>query len=227
MEIPDVNQELRNVHPNKLIPYEMNPRKNDEAVQYVADSLAEFGQIRPIGTDENLEIIYGHTTLKAIKKLKLKVAKVCVHKGLTDTQKQAYRIADNKLQERAYWDYGLLEKEMKKIVGKMKTSFIFTEDELEEMFNFDIVDKEDLEPSHAPNNQYVGNALSIHIHTIICFIDSDGCKEYIDELQKRMLDLYNTDQKKYNAFGENILNMIKVNEKTLLPEPNPVEEQVQ
>lgn len=55
-----------------LKPYKRNPRKNDKAVDIVANSIKEFGFKNPIIIDSNNEIICGHTRLKAAKKLKLK-----------------------------------------------------------------------------------------------------------------------------------------------------------
>lgn len=194
----------------------MNPRKNDEAVQYVADSLKEFGQMRPIGVDENLEIIYGHTTLKAAKKLKLTEVKICIHSGLSDIHKRAYRIADNKLQERAYWDYGKLESEMKKIVGKMNTAFIINDDELKEIFNFDIIEDDDLETSSPQGNYYQANALAIKINDILGFVEVKELKAYMDYLSALLLDEFGSDQKLYNAFMENLIPVLKENEKDLI-----------
>lgn len=53
---------------NELIPYENNPRNNDEAVDYVANSINEFGFKVPIVIDKNNVIVAGHTRLKAILK---------------------------------------------------------------------------------------------------------------------------------------------------------------
>ena len=51
---------------DQLIPYENNPRKNDEAVSYVEESINQVGYITPIVIDENNVILSGHTRLKAI-----------------------------------------------------------------------------------------------------------------------------------------------------------------
>ena len=52
-----------------LIPYENNPRKNDDAVPYVAESIEQCGYITPIVVDENNVILAGHTRLKALLKI--------------------------------------------------------------------------------------------------------------------------------------------------------------
>ena len=54
---------------SELIPYENNPRNNDDAVDAVASSIKEFGFKVPIVIDRNCEIVTGHTRLKAAKKL--------------------------------------------------------------------------------------------------------------------------------------------------------------
>ena len=57
---------------SEIRPYEKNPRRNDDAVDAVANSIREFGWQQPIVTDKDGVIIVGHTRYKAAKKLKLK-----------------------------------------------------------------------------------------------------------------------------------------------------------
>lgn len=66
-------KELQIIYKNisELNPYENNPRFNDEAVKYVANSIKEFGFKNPIILDNNNVIICGHTRYKAAKKLKM------------------------------------------------------------------------------------------------------------------------------------------------------------
>ena len=61
--------ELHSLKIDDLIPYEKNPRNNDQAVQYVANSIKEFGFQVPIVIDKNNVIVAGHTRLKAAKLL--------------------------------------------------------------------------------------------------------------------------------------------------------------
>jgi DNA modification methylase len=93
-------------------PYEKNPRINDDAVDAVAGSLREFGFRQPIVVDAEGVIVVGHTRWKAAKKLGLEKVPVHIATDLTPEQIKAYRIADNKTNELAEWDYDLLPIEL-------------------------------------------------------------------------------------------------------------------
>lgn len=92
--------------------YEKNPRKNDEAVDYVANSIKEFGFRVPIIVDKDNVIVAGHTRLKASKKLGLKTVPCIIADDLTDEQIKAFRLADNKVAEFSLWDFDLLNQEL-------------------------------------------------------------------------------------------------------------------
>ena len=92
----------------ELKPYKNNPRKNDEAVPYVAESIKQFGFKVPIIIDKNNEIIAGHTRYKASIELKLKEVPCIIADDLTEEQIKAFRLADNKVAEKAEWDMDLL-----------------------------------------------------------------------------------------------------------------------
>lgn len=93
-------------------PYDRNPRKNDGAVEALANSITEFGFKNPIIVDKDLVIIAGHTRLKAAKLLGLKEVPVVVASDLSEAQTRAYRLADNKIGELAEWDDDLLQEEL-------------------------------------------------------------------------------------------------------------------
>lgn len=95
-----------------VIPYENNPRLNDNAVDYVANSIREFGFKNPIIVDKHNVIIAGHTRLKASQKLGLKEVPIIRATELTDEQVKAFRLADNKTAELASWDYPVLDEEI-------------------------------------------------------------------------------------------------------------------
>lgn len=101
--------------PGDLIPYEKNPRKNDQAVDKVAASIEEFGFKVPIVIDKDGVVVAGHTRLKAALKLGLEKVPCIVADDLTEDQIKAFRLADNKTAELAEWDYSLLTQELAEI----------------------------------------------------------------------------------------------------------------
>lgn len=69
---------------DEIFPYEKNPRKNDDAVEYVANSIKEFGFKVPIVIDKNGTIVAGHTRYKAAKSLGMDTIPCVVADDLTD-----------------------------------------------------------------------------------------------------------------------------------------------
>lgn len=116
-----------------LKPYDKNPRKNDNAVDAVANSIREFGFKQPIVVDKNMVIIVGHTRWKAAKKLGLKEVPVIVADDLSEAQARAYRIADNSTGDLAEWDDNLLEYELESIDDFDMSDFGLDPDEEEAM----------------------------------------------------------------------------------------------
>jgi len=107
---PQVKVEQRPI--DEIRPYEGNPRRNEAAVDVVAESIRQFGFRQPIVVDEDGVIVVGHTRWKAAKKLGRKSVPVHVAKDLTAEKLRAYRLADNKTAERAEWDVELLPIEL-------------------------------------------------------------------------------------------------------------------
>ena len=98
-----------------VVPYEKNPRLNDQAVDAVASSIREFGFKVPIVVDGKGVVVSGHTRLKAAKTLGLDEVPVIVADDLDDTKIKAFRLADNKVAELADWDESLLIKELEEL----------------------------------------------------------------------------------------------------------------
>lgn len=93
-------------------PYGNNPRKNDGAVNAVAESIRQCSYITPIIVDENHVVIAGHTRYKALMALGEDSAECLICDGLTEEQKKKYRFLDNKTGEKATWDLMKLEVEL-------------------------------------------------------------------------------------------------------------------
>ena len=128
---------------NEIKPYGKNPRKNNEAVPYVANSIKEFGFKVPIVIDKNGVIVCGHTRYKAAKSLNMKEVPCVIADDLSDEQIKAYRLADNKVSEKAEWDIDLLDNELDDILNLDMTDFGFD-------FN---IDDEDDNQNNDENNE--------------------------------------------------------------------------
>jgi hypothetical protein len=98
----------------KVIPYEGNPRRNEDVVDKVASSLNEFGWQQPIVVDKEMVVVAGHTRLLAAKQLKMDEVPIHIA-DLTDVQAKAYRLTDNRIAEDADWDRGLLGIEIRQL----------------------------------------------------------------------------------------------------------------
>jgi len=120
---------LENVKIELLKPYENNPRINDEAVKYVANSIKEFGFKVPIVIDKNYVIVAGHTRYKACLELGFKEIPCIIADDLTDEQIKAFRLADNKVGEKAEWDFEKLNEELEKILNINMDNFGFLKSE--------------------------------------------------------------------------------------------------
>ncbi len=117
---------------DEIKPYEKNPRHNDEAVKYVANSIKEFGFKNPIIIDKNNVIIAGHTRLKASIHLNLESVPCIIADDLTEEQVKALRIADNKVSEISEWNYEVLSEELKNILELDMEDFGFDLELIEE-----------------------------------------------------------------------------------------------
>ena len=95
-----------------LIPYENNPRINDDAIDVVANSIKEFGFKNPIIIDKDNVIVCGHTRRLAAIKLGLKEVPCIRADDLTEDQIKAFRVADNKTSELSTWDLDKLKIEL-------------------------------------------------------------------------------------------------------------------
>ena len=109
-------------------PYERNPRRNDQAVEFVANSIREFGWKQPIVVDKDGVIVAGHTRFKAAKKLGLRTVPVVVADDLSEEQIKAYRLADNKTGEAAEWDLPALAVELDGILDLDMEQFGFLDE---------------------------------------------------------------------------------------------------
>lgn len=177
---------------NEVIPYEKNPRINDNAVPAVMKSIEEFGFKVPIVIDKNGTIVTGHTRLKAAKKLGMKTVPCIVADDLTPEQIKAFRLADNKVAEAAEWDMELLNEELDGIIDIDMSDFNFG-DITDSPSSEDVVedDGENIELPSEPKTR-LGDIWMIGRHKLMC---GDATSE---DVLKRLMggdkaDMYLTD----------------------------------
>jgi len=159
----------------RLRPYERNSRTHSaEQIAQIAASIVEFGFVNPILVDSNAGIIAGHGRLLAARKLALAEVPVVVLDHLSETQRRAYIIADNKLAMNAGWDEKMLASELLELEkdGTDLALIGFSDDELEALLGGgeeppqDVAD-EVIEPPVQPVTR-PGDVWLIGDHRLIC-----------------------------------------------------------
>ena len=132
-----MKQNIQYIEVSKLIPYANNARTHDDnQVTQIASSIKEFGFNNPILIDDNNGIIAGHGRLMAAKKLGLVEAPTIKLSHLSDAQRKAYILADNRIAMNSGWDNELLALELKELDGDIDLSLLgFDADELNALLN--------------------------------------------------------------------------------------------
>ncbi|MBT5240112.1 MAG: ParB N-terminal domain-containing protein, partial [Rhodospirillaceae bacterium] len=118
----DQSELLRNLkvefrHVDQLKPWERNARTHSsKQVRQIAASITEFGYTLPLLIDEENRILAGHGRRLALTRLGIETVPVICIEGMTEAQKRAYVLADNKLAENACWDPEILSIELQHLV---------------------------------------------------------------------------------------------------------------
>lgn len=137
----------------ELTPYENNSRTHsDDQVEKIAKSIQEFGFNNPILIDEKGIIVAGHGRLLAAKKLGVFNVPTITLTGLTDDQRKAYLITDNRLAELGEWDHNLLLDEVNSL---MDLDFNLDDIGLDDSFIGSLNSYEQYEPVLDPSKNQV------------------------------------------------------------------------
>lgn len=143
--------EYKKVSTDSLIPYARNSRTHsDEQVAQIAASIKEFGFLNPIIVDGENGIIAGHGRVMAAQKLGLKELPCVEASHLTDAQRKAYVIADNKLSLNAGWDDDMLRIELGEL-GEMGFDLELTGFSLDEIEALDFDEGEEVGMPELPD----------------------------------------------------------------------------
>lgn len=193
-------QEIILIDIDEITPYEKNARKNDKAVKYVAESIRQFGFRQPIILDKDKVVICGHTRLKGAKKLGLEKVPCIIAEDLTEEQVKAYRLADNKVAEKAEWDFDLLNAEIEELTGFdfEALGFEFVEEEepkekknerlrTDEAYNLPYVDLERCEGKYQmpmiDREEHIPDSLMGFNYALSSKDKSSGVHFYVDDYQ--------------------------------------------
>ena len=160
----------------ELLPYAKNARTHSPAqVQEIVNSMKAFGWTNPILIDEYDQLIAGHGRLLAAQRLKLKKVPCIVLEGLTEEQRRAYVIADNKLATNAGWDLALLASELKslEISGFQIDLLGFSKGELKDLIGADAPTRtgltaDDDAPPIGPAVSRTGDVWLLGRHRVMC-----------------------------------------------------------
>jgi ParB-like chromosome segregation protein Spo0J len=162
-----------------LVPYVRNPRTHSEAqVAEIAASIRAFGFTNPILIDGDNGIIAGHGRLLAARKLGLQEVPVIELAGLSETEKRAYIIADNKLALNAGWDRDLLSLELGELdsLGFDLALTGFGGDELAGLLNLGhagLTDPDDIPETPTEPVSRLGDLWLLGRHRLICGDSTD------------------------------------------------------
>ena len=191
--------EMQLVDIDKLIPYVNNARTHSkEQITKLRSSLREFGFINPIIIDENFNVIAGHGRICAAKEEGIKEVPCVFADHLTEAQKKAYIIADNRMAEDSGWDEELLKVEMEALqdMGFELSMTGFDESELADLFGDDTEGEDDNFDVEAelekPCISQTGDVWHIGNHTVVCG-DSTNPEVYNTLLEDKKVNLVCTD----------------------------------
>ena len=198
--LPKLAENIKLKSTEELIPYAKNARTHsDNQVNQIAASITEFGFTNPILVDGAKGIIAGHGRLMAAKKLGLNQVPVVILDHLSEAQKRAYIIADNKLAENAGWDEEILANELADLKDlDFDLDLIgFEDQELEKLFTnlYESDEKEEEENLPEIEEKPISKAGDIWLlgdHKLICG-DSTKLETYQTLLTNELADMTFTD----------------------------------
>lgn len=160
--------------PLELRGYERNARTHDEAqINQIVASIREFGFNNPILVDETDTIIAGHGRLAAALRMGLEQVPCIVLAHLSEVQRRAYILADNKIALNAGWDAGLLSLELADLQGDLDLSVLgFSAGELAELMPLEpgegLTDPDQVPDGPAEPRVQLGDIWNLGNHRLLC-----------------------------------------------------------
>ncbi len=206
----------------RLIPYAKNARTHDDAqVSQIAGSIAEFGFVNPILVGDDNVIIAGHGRLMAAQQLGLDKVPVIILRHLTEAQRRALVIADNKIAENAGWNEDLLKLELSELndIGFDLDVIGFSDEELDELLGIDNdageTDENDIPEVEDEPVSKQGELWQLGNHRLLC-----GDSTSSEDLQKLMdgdlADMAFTDPPYNVDYGNNAKDKMRGKDRRIL-----------
>lgn len=200
-------KQIEMVSIESLIPYAKNARTHsDEQVAQIAGSIKEFGFNNPVLVDADNSVIAGHGRLMAARKLGLTEVPVVKLQHLTESQRKAYVLADNRIALNSGWDTSMLTLELQDLKDEIDLSLLgFDADELDAMLNpieetEGLTDEDAVPEVPVEPKTKLGDIYKLGNHRLMC-----GDSTSIDAVEKLMdgnpVDLVFTDPPYNVAFN--------------------------
>lgn len=193
--------QIEQIEIEKLLPYARNSRTHsDEQTAQIAASIKEFGFTNPVLIDNENQIIAGHGRLMAARKLQLKEVP-CIRLGyLTETQKKAYVIADNKLALNSGWDEEMLALEIAELKDEDFDIDLlgFSDDELADLADQiteeveGLTDEDEAPPVPEEAKTKTGDIYVMGKHRLMCG-DSTSQNDMEKLCNEHLVDMWLTD----------------------------------
>jgi len=173
---------------DKLIPYAKNARTHsDEQVAQIAGSIKEFGFNNPVLVDKDNSVIAGHGRLMAARKLGMDKVPVVELNHLTESQRKAYVLADNRIALNSGWDTSMLSLELQDLKDDIDLSLLgFDPDELNQLLNpveetEGLTDEDAVPETPVEPKTKLGDIYILGNHRLMC-----GDSTSIDDVDKLM-----------------------------------------
>tara|TARA_R110002072_G_scaffold246432_6_gene405710 strand:- start:3974 stop:5239 length:1266 start_codon:yes stop_codon:yes gene_type:complete len=206
----------------RLIPYAKNARTHDDTqVSQIAGSIAEFGFVNPILVGDDNVIIAGHGRLMAAQQLGLDSVPVIVLHHLTESQRRALVIADNKIAENAGWNDELLKLELEELgdLGFDLDVIGFSDEELDELLGADDqageTDEDDIPEVEEEPISCLGDIWVMGNHRVLCG-DSTSKQDLEKLMNGELADMAFTDPPYNVDYGNNAKDKMRGKDRRIM-----------
>lgn len=206
-----------------LIPYARNSRTHSDAqIAKIASSIREFGFINPVVTDGQNGIVAGHGRVMAAQKLGLKEVPCVEASHLTEAQKRAYVIADNRMALDAGWDAEMLKVELGELKG-MDFDLSLTGFNLDELATFladkteGLTDPDEVPEAPANPVTVLGDTWVLGKHRLMCG-DSTSIDAMQQLVQGLLVDMWLTDPPYNVAYEGKTKDALKIKNDSMADE---------